>query len=207
MEREIRVPRQKRSIEKKNKIIDAAYKIFSEKGYNSTNTIEIAKEAGIATGSVYAYFKDKKDILLETLNRCYGTNFMELIINKFEEIPKDEDLLDEDLLNVLRIIIRAIFDAHDISRKLHDEVMALTFLDTDVRSYLHILQQKLMDKVLEQLQKRNIKVKNEREKMFLIVSSVDALCHECIYNETTHFDKDIAIDECAYMIKCLLTCN
>ncbi len=202
MEREIRVPRQKRSIEKKNRIIDAAYKIFSEKGYNNTNTIEIAKEAGIATGSVYAYFKDKKDIFLETLNRCYGNNFMELIINKFEEIPKDEDLL-----NVIRIIIRAIFDAHDTSRKLHDEVMALTFLDTDVRSYLDLLQQKLMDKVLEQLQKRNVKAKNEREKMFLIISSVDALCHECIYNETTHFDKNIAIDECAYMIKCLLTCN
>lgn len=202
MEREIRVPRQKRSIEKKNRIIDAAYKIFSEKGYNNTNTIEIAKEAGIATGSVYAYFKDKKDIFLETLNRCYGTNFMEFIINKFEEIPKDEDLL-----NVIKIIIRAIFDAHDTSRKLHDEVMALTFLDTDVRMYLDLLQQKLMDKVLEQLQKRNIKVKNEREKMFLIISSVDALCHECIYNETTHFDKNIAIDECAYMIKCLLTYN
>jgi AcrR family transcriptional regulator len=33
MKREIRIPKQKRSIEKKNQIIKAAYRLFNEKGY------------------------------------------------------------------------------------------------------------------------------------------------------------------------------
>ena len=198
MEREIRVPRQKRSIEKKNNIIDAAYRIFNEKGYNNTNTVEIAKEAGIATGSVYAYFKDKKDIFIEALKK-YSNNITENVMNKLEEIP-----IDEDLLNVIKIIINISIESHSTSSNLHDEIMSLSYLDEDVKNHFKVLQSEIMDKVLNQLEKRNIKVKNEKEKMFLIVSIMDSLCHECAYNRDIDFDKDIAIDECANMINCLL---
>lgn len=198
MEREIRVPRQKRSIEKKNNIIDAAYRIFNEKGYNNTNTVEIAKEAGISTGSVYAYFKDKKDIFIEALKK-YSNDIMGTIMSEFEEIP-----IDEDLSNVIKIIINILIENHNTSKNLHDEIMSLSYLDEDVKKHFKILQNEIMNKVLNQLEKRNIKVKNEKEKMFLIVSTIDALCHECVYNPDIYFDKDIAIDECANMIKCLL---
>ena len=43
----VREPRQERSIEKKNRIIDAGYELFSEVGYYGTNTAEIAKKAGV----------------------------------------------------------------------------------------------------------------------------------------------------------------
>ena len=68
---EIRVPRQKRSIEKKEKIIDAGWKLISKNGYYNTNTAEIAKEADVSTGIVYQYFKDKHDILIAGINK-YG---------------------------------------------------------------------------------------------------------------------------------------
>ena len=48
----IRQPQQERSIEKKNKIIEAAYEIFSEVGYYAANTPEIAKKAGVSTGII-----------------------------------------------------------------------------------------------------------------------------------------------------------
>ena len=61
---EIREPIKTTSIEKKQKIIDAGLKLFSEKGYYKTNTAKIAKAAGVSTGIVYQYFNDKKDILI-----------------------------------------------------------------------------------------------------------------------------------------------
>lgn len=198
MEREIRIPRQKRSIEKKNNILEAAYKIFNEKGYNNTNTIEIAKEAGTATGSVYAYFKDKKDIFLEVLSK-YSNSIVMFVMEKFEQMPQDEDLLD-----IIKTVIRTSIECHKIAENLHDEIMALTYLDADVKKYFKQLQEEIMHKVLEQLEKRNIKIRNEKEKLFLAVSIIDSLCHECVYCESTSFDKNIAIDECAHMIKSLL---
>ena len=56
----IRQPVQERANEKKQKIIEAGYKLFAENGYYNTNTQEIAKAAGVSTGIVYSYFKDKK---------------------------------------------------------------------------------------------------------------------------------------------------
>ena len=47
--------------------IRAGYELFSEVGYYGTNTVEIAKRAGVSTGIVYGYFEDKRDILINVL--------------------------------------------------------------------------------------------------------------------------------------------
>jgi len=44
-------------------IIDAAVKIFSEKGYHATTTKEIAEAAGMNVGTMFQYVKTKQDIL------------------------------------------------------------------------------------------------------------------------------------------------
>ena len=68
MENKVREPIQSRSISKKHKIIETAYEVFSEVGYYNANTTEIAKRAGVSTGIVYGYFKDKRDILLYVID-------------------------------------------------------------------------------------------------------------------------------------------
>ena len=57
----VREPIQKRSIEKKTKIIKAGLDLFYKKGFYNTNTVEIAKIIGVSIGTVYSYFKDKED--------------------------------------------------------------------------------------------------------------------------------------------------
>lgn len=198
MNREIRIPKQKRSIEKKNKIVDAAYRIFNDKGYHNTTTAEIAKEAGIATGSFYAYFKDKKDIFTEALLK-YNKTFQDTIIKQLNEIPDEEDLS-----NTLKIIINILIDCHNFSRNFHDEIMSLSFLDQDVNRMLKAQNQEIMTKILEHLEKCNIPIKNSKEKIFLVLNIVDSLCHELGYPSNLDLNKEIAITECAYMIKSLL---
>ena len=45
--------------------MQAALKVFSEKGFNATKMIDIAHQAGIGKGTIYEYFKNKEDILSE----------------------------------------------------------------------------------------------------------------------------------------------
>jgi len=54
---------------RKNQILDAATLIFSEKGFSRANTDEIAKKAGLGKGTLYRYFKDKKDIFFSVVDR------------------------------------------------------------------------------------------------------------------------------------------
>lgn len=62
-----RVPQQARSIEKRKRLVDAALALFEEKGFQGTNAKEIAKAAGVSVGTFYAYFTDKKAILLDVI--------------------------------------------------------------------------------------------------------------------------------------------
>ena len=54
----------KRTGGKKQILLDAAVKTFARTGYHRTRVADIAREAGVADGTVYIYFENKEDILV-----------------------------------------------------------------------------------------------------------------------------------------------
>jgi TetR/AcrR family transcriptional regulator, fatty acid metabolism regulator protein len=56
---------------KEKAILEAAVKIFAQRGYHRAKISSIAEQAGIATGSVYLYFKNKETILLTIFDRLW----------------------------------------------------------------------------------------------------------------------------------------
>ncbi|MFC7394532.1 TetR/AcrR family transcriptional regulator [Scopulibacillus cellulosilyticus] len=52
---------------RRDKILETAKKLFSEKGYHGVSIPDIAREAGVSVGSIYYIFKNKEDILLSLL--------------------------------------------------------------------------------------------------------------------------------------------
>lgn len=51
--------------EKYNRILEAAIRVFARNGFFNSTISQIAKEAGVADGTIYLYFKNKDDILLQ----------------------------------------------------------------------------------------------------------------------------------------------
>ena len=66
-----RKPTQARSLERVNRILDVAEKMFVEKGYAATTTKAIAAQAKVPIGSLYQFFPDKEAIL-QTLAEGYS---------------------------------------------------------------------------------------------------------------------------------------
>lgn len=71
---------------KKNKpkyrqIIDAAVIVIAENGYHQAQVSKIAKQAGVADGTIYLYFKNKEDILISLFQEKMG-NFVEMAEEK-----------------------------------------------------------------------------------------------------------------------------
>lgn len=65
--------------ERRGQVVRAAVKLFAARGYYTTTIQQIAREAGVSTGLVYQYFRDKDDVLLLALM---------LVIESYEhEIP------------------------------------------------------------------------------------------------------------------------
>ena len=61
--------RQAQAEETRRRILDAARTLFMERGYAGATINEIAKEAGVALKTIYAVFENKRNILLELLNK------------------------------------------------------------------------------------------------------------------------------------------
>ena len=57
------------SPDKRDRILDAATKVFAKRGFFAAQVADVAKRAGIAAGTVYLYFKSKDDLLLSLFER------------------------------------------------------------------------------------------------------------------------------------------
>lgn len=64
-----RTPRQDRSRRTVERILDAATRVLSERGYDGASTNRIARAAGISNGSLYQYFPNKDAIVVAVLDR------------------------------------------------------------------------------------------------------------------------------------------
>ena len=78
--------------DKERLILDTAVKIFAEKGFDKTTTKEIAREAGIAEGTIFRYFKTKNDLLtgimgelIKIVTQNFAFKSIEKIVKNYED--------------------------------------------------------------------------------------------------------------------------
>lgn len=184
----IREPIQKRSIEKKGKIIKAGFDLICEKGYHNTNTAEIARAAGVSTGIVYSYFKDKRDIFIEGIKE-YATSIMYPMI----KISTSVDL--NNLKNLLEHMIDVFIKNHKISKSAHEEMMAMSHLDEDIANIFNESEINMTNRIVEILKNNGFDIPNLNEKVHLIIGIVENLCHEIVYHKHSSLDYDVMKNE------------
>src|ERR1044072_6877104 len=93
-------PKQARSKQTKEKIIQAAIQLFQDRGYEKTTSNDIAAEAGVSVGSFYVYFTDKLQLLLTIFDRLAD----ELFKNIFDGM-RPEHLFDSELRRRIRLAV------------------------------------------------------------------------------------------------------
>ena len=76
---------------RREEILDAAQRIFAERGYHETGIADIAAELGIGHGTFYRYFDNKQDIAAQVLERA----IMEIAAALSDEDPAASNTVDE----------------------------------------------------------------------------------------------------------------
>jgi AcrR family transcriptional regulator len=71
---------------KKERLVDAAYELVNEKGFEAVSVREIAEYAGVTTGSVYHYFKSKEEIFLDRA-RKHDSEIENMMLNQLKTMP------------------------------------------------------------------------------------------------------------------------
>ncbi|MFD1863908.1 TetR/AcrR family transcriptional regulator [Planococcus chinensis] len=128
---------------KYKQIVDAAVIVIAENGYHQAQVSKIAKQAGVADGTIYLYFKNKEDILISVFQDKMG-----LFVSKLEEIVDKEASASDKL----QLMIQSHFDL--LANDLHLSIVT----QLELRQSNHELRMKingvlreyllLMDKIL-----------------------------------------------------------
>lgn len=97
--------------EKQRNILRASVKLFAEKGFHASSTSEIAKEAGVAEGTIFRHYKSKKDILLAVVAPVLVKFAAPFILKDVREIFKEQaqkpfgEIITELYRNRLNLVV------------------------------------------------------------------------------------------------------
>ena len=166
-------------IKKRKIIIEIATKLFVERGFHGTPTSLIAKEAGIATGTLFNYFKTK-DILINEI-------FMEIKLEQKESILKDLDDAKTSKMKLKKIwnnlIVWGIENPEE--RKFINYFSNSNFISDDTRTEMNKNYKFLLDIFREIIKKKGMENTNE---LMLILNFMGA----CIFTgKYFHITKEV----------------
>lgn len=100
----------------RNKIMNVALSLFSEQGYYSTTTSQIANEAGVNEVTIFRHFKSKENLFQETTQNYVREIHLEEIIN---------ELKDMEFEKVIQVLSRKFLELCFANKKLYKVQMKL----------------------------------------------------------------------------------
>ena len=184
MAEQVREPVQERSIKTKKKIIEGAYVLFSKVGYFNTNTAEIAKEAGVSTGIVYGYFKNKRDIMLDVLD-VYMDKVYAPILAIFERLTPDKD----DIGDMVEDILATALKIHEDNAAMHEALNSLSHSDQLVYDRFDQLEDDITKTFAGKFVANGYNNDDIYERVHVAMNIVHAYAQECVFDSHSYIDK------------------
>ncbi len=108
--KEYQVIAMKRNKPKYKQIIDAAVIVIADNGYHQAQVSKIAKQAGVADGTIYLYFKNKEDILISLFQEKMG-----LFVEKIQDVIAGKQKAAEKLLVMIENHFKILSDDHHLA--------------------------------------------------------------------------------------------
>lgn len=125
-----------RSGDKRQRILTAALKVFARKGFFQSKVAEIAREAGVADGTIYLYFRNKDDLLISLFE-----GEMALVLEAMAEAMAGHD----DPVEKIEVFARTHLGLADTRRE------AAEILQVEVRQSAKFMKEYKNEKFLEYL--------------------------------------------------------
>ncbi len=137
-------PKQERADRKKGLILDAALDLFGTRGFHATTAKDVAAKAGVATGTFYRCFVDKKALFMavcQRIEREIGEQLFESGLQMRREGHPEPRILAS-------LVGRAIA-AHHQNKAFHREVMAMQIADPDIAAWAREREKRFLTSLLE----------------------------------------------------------
>ena len=196
-EKKIRTPVQNRSREKKDRIIQIAYDLFNQEGYNAISIRKIAKAAGVSIGTIYSYFEDKRDIYIATA-ALYGNQ----MYDNFSSVIKKRKFSTENVEEMVYAIIMKFKEIIQSHYNFHLDAVVLSLTDEKIREALNEQEHEIANSIsalFVQLVGDKIEVQDEKISTFIVHKTMEDIVQHILFYKVD-LPEDLVFRELALMI-------
>ena len=172
-----------KEIIKKNKetrLLDTAFKLFTEKGLKDTSIQDIVDNADVGKGTFYLYFKDKyeiRDILIIKKSRKLFNDALKALRKK-----TDINKLEDQIIFIINHVINALKRNHILLKFISKNLSWGAYNQTVNKLYENNENNDdgIYQLFLKGIEENNIKLKNPEVTLFMIIELVSSTCFNSI---------------------------
>lgn len=157
---------------KYNQIIDAAIVVIAKNGFHASQVSKIAKQAGVADGTIYLYFKNKEDILVSLFKEKMG-QFIEKTVQKIQE----KNSAEEKLLALIYMHFHQLAENKDLAvvtqLELRQSKIELRLKINEVlKPYYEVIDEIIAEGVDQRLFKKDLNLPLVRQMIFGTIDEI-----------------------------------
>lgn len=117
--------RERRRLEVRARVLEAATGLFDERGYDATTVADICERADIAYGTFFNHFPEKRDVL-----RLLADRAVEGIEERLEELAKRDDTIERHLILLFEGAAAEFESADRLHRDLLGKIHAIAYTES-----------------------------------------------------------------------------
>jgi len=170
-----------RDREKPAQIIDAAFAVFGEIGYEATRISHIAGRAGISTGTIYTYFKDKKDLF-----RATAQDRWDRFLDQIGALADSRESPMMRLQSLIEIGFASLKEARPLLRGMLFESSQMNLLQGNLEKLYSFIEE-----IASELQRPGQPAQDPRQRRALIKITVVGILFAVALAEPANVDKEI----------------
>lgn len=151
---------------KYKQIIEAAVIVIAENGYHASQVSKIAKQAGVADGTIYLYFKNKEDILVSLFEEKMGQFIEKIALN----IDKEQSVSGK-LLNLIEMHFEQLEQNYHLAvvtqLELRQSKIELRYkINNVLKPYLNIIDQIISEGIEKKIFRSDLNLPLVRQMIF-----------------------------------------
>ena len=169
--------------QKENRLLESAFKLFTEKGLKETSIQGIVDESNVAKGTFYLYFKDKyelRDILIEKKSKKLFSDAVNALRKNYIKS------LDDQIIFIVNYIINELSKNTVLLKFISKNLSWGVYSKTVNKLYQNSENEEdgVYPLFLKGIKEQNIKLKNPDVTLYMIIELVSSTCFNSIlYNE------------------------
>jgi AcrR family transcriptional regulator len=189
-------PVQQRSRFTVDQILEAAARVFAERGYAGATTNHIAERAGVSIGSLYQYFPNK-DAILVALHTQHMDSAAGMLQERMQEALGEKRAPE----HLLRSFVSQIIEMHASEPALHHVLLYEGPRTPGLSERIHAIEDSMARAVEQVLAERGgISHAHARHAAYLVVHVVENMAHEFVIHPPPDMSVEVFVKELVSML-------